>query len=120
LTDRALTATAFFAIAGTLSAGAALVAVRLLRRRPWSARMAAALFLLLTGSPGLAALFMSLLNLLTRHDILQVPIKISLLILGISGAGALYNILAIAAPMMLPLALPLVALFALAIARKPR
>ena len=38
----------------------------------------------------------------------------------ISGAGALYNVLAIAAPLIMPLGLPLIALFAWLIARNPR
>ena len=49
-----------------------------------------------------------------------MPIRISLIILAISGAGALYNVLAVAAPLITPLGLPLIVLFAWVIARNPR
>jgi hypothetical protein len=63
---------------------------------------------------------MALQVVLTYHRLSEIPIKIAILILGISGAGALYNVLAIAAPLILPLGLPLVLVFAALLARGPR
>lgn len=119
-TPHTMTAAAYFALAGTLSAGAALVAMRLFARHPWSARMAAALVCLLAGTAGFASVFMMLEDVLTFHDLTEVPIPIVILILAISSAGALYNVLAIAAPLILPLGLPMIALFAILIAQNPR
>jgi hypothetical protein len=120
LDGRTLLATAYFGLAGTLAALAALVAGFLLRTRAASARFAAALVLLLLGTAGFAGVFLTLQLVLTFHRLNEVPLKIALLILGISGAGALYNVLAIAAPLILPLGLPAVVLFAILIARRPR
>ncbi len=119
-TPRTMTAAAYFALAGTLSAGAALVAMRLLARRPWSARMAAALVCLVAGTAGLASVFMMLELVLTFHDLSEVPIPIAIVILGYTSAGALHSVLAIAAPLILPLGLPMIALFAILIAKNPR
>jgi hypothetical protein len=57
---------------------------------------------------------------LTFHDLSEVPIRIAIDILGYSTAGALHGVLAIAAPLTLPLGLPLIALFAILIAKNPR
>jgi len=57
---------------------------------------------------------------LSHHRLSEIPIRISLIILAVSGAGALYNVLAIAAPVIMPLGLPLIALFAWLIAKSPR
>ena len=44
---------------------------------------------------------------LTQHRLSEIPHRIALIILAISGAGALYNVLAVAAPLITPLGLPL-------------
>ena len=57
---------------------------------------------------------------LTHHRLSEIPLRIALIILAVSSASALYNVLAIAAPLIMPLGLPLIALFAWLIARSPR
>ena len=49
-----------------------------------------------------------------------IPFRIALIILAISSAGETYNLLAIAARLILPTALPLIVLFAMLIAGRPR
>ena len=119
-TPRVLTASLYFAIAGTLSAGAGLIAARLLAKRRGNARIAAVLICLVAGTAGFATLFFTLDIVLTHHRLSEIPIRISLIILGISGAGTMYNMLAVAAPIIVPLGLPMIVLFALLIARTPR
>jgi hypothetical protein len=119
-TQRVLTATFYFAVAGTLSAGAALAGVHLFSKRRLSARFAAALICLLAGTAGFAILFFTLDIVLSHHRLSELPIRISLIILGISGAGTAYSMLALAAPIILPLGIPLIAIFAFVIARRPR
>jgi hypothetical protein len=117
---RALLATGYFGVAGTLAALAALVVAFLLNSRPASARFAAAFVVLLLGTAGFTSIFLMFQLVLTFHRLSEIPLKIAILILGISGAGALYNVLAIAAPLILPLGLPATILFAVLIARRPR
>ena len=120
-TPRVLGATVYLALAGMLSAGAALVAAKLLAGRSWSARLAAAASCLLIGTVGLASVMMTLEMVLTHHRLTEIPIRVSVVILGISGAGAfLPSVLTIAAPIILPLRVPLIAFFAVLIARAPR
>ena len=119
-TPRMLTATLYFAIAGTLSAGAGLIGAKLLSKRRGSARIAAVLICLVAGTAGFATLFFTLDIVLTHHRLSEIPIRISLLILGISGAGTVYGLLATAAPIILPLGVPVIALFTVLIARTPR
>ena len=117
---RAIVATGFFALAGFLAGASALTASRLLAKKPLSARFAAALICLLAGTAALASVFFMLQLVLSHHRLSEIPIRISLIILAVSGAGALYNVLAIAAPVIMPLGLPLIALFAWLIAKSPR
>lgn len=119
-TPRMLTATLYFAVAGTLSAGAGLIGAHLLSKRRESALIAVVAICLVAGTAGLAALFLTLDMVLTHHRLSEIPIRVSLIILGISGAGAMYNVLAIAAPLILPLGGPVIALFTVLIARTPR
>lgn len=119
-TPRVATAVAHLGLAATLSAGAALLAARVLASHPWSARIAAVLLCLLAGTGGLASLFMTLQSVIVFHDLGEVPLAMALYVLGISGASALYNVLSIAAPLILPLGLPLTVVFAVLIAANPR
>lgn len=120
ITPRVLNATAYFALAGTLSAGAALAATGFLTKWRWGIRLAVAVLCLTAGTLLLAALFMMLQTVLTYHRLSEIPIGITIAILGISGAGALYNVLTSAAPLILPLGAPVIVLFAVLIARVPR
>ncbi len=115
-----LTAMLFIAVAGGLSASAALVIVRRIASRPWSARLAAVLLLLILGTGGLASLAMAVQTAWVSHDLTAVPLHIAFLIVAFVGAGAAYGFLAIAALLMLPVGLPLLAAVSLAIARTPR
>lgn len=99
---------------------AALAAAWLLRKRPWSARFAAALLALLAGTPVVTTLLIAVTSLLSHHRVTEIPIRFTLLILATASALALYNILTIAARLMLPVGLPLTVLLALLIARRPR
>ena len=121
-TVTAHTATALLAIgvAGALAAGAALVAARMLRRRPWSARFAAAFLVLTVGTCGLASFFIAARIAWLSHPLPDLPLHIVLVILAITGIGALYGFLAIAGFLILPLGLPLIVLFATILARTPR
>jgi hypothetical protein len=119
-TGRAAGATAYFFVSATLSGWVALLAMRLLGSRPWSARMAAALLLLLAGTAGFAALFMTIEVIVVYHDLSEVPPSVSLMVFGLSGAGTLYDVLTVGAPLILPVGLPIFALFAFLIARRSR
>jgi hypothetical protein len=117
---RTLSAALTIAVAAALAAVLALIAARLLARKPWSARFAAALILLVAGSGGLASLFIGVETAWATHPMAELPLHIVLLILLIVSTGALYGFLAIAAPLILPLGLPLIAAFAVLMARRPR
>jgi hypothetical protein len=118
-TPRVLIATFYFALAGTLSAGAGLVSARLFSKSRFTVRIAAVLICLVAGTAGFATLFFTLDIVLSHHRLSEIPIRISLVILGISGAGTAYSMLALAAPIILPLGVPLIAIFAVLIARMP-
>jgi hypothetical protein len=120
VTDRTLAAAATIGGAATLSAALALIAAHLLRQRPWSARFAASLILLLGGTVGFASVAAGTHLAWTQHTLLELPLHITALILAIQIAATLYGVLALAAPLVLPFALPLVAAFAVLIARSPR
>jgi hypothetical protein len=120
LTARVGTAMIYIGVAAMLSAAAALLASRLLAGRPWSARFAAALLALVVGTTGLASLFMTVELAWTTHPLPDLPLHVVFLIIAFIGIGALYGFLAIAGHLILPLGLPIVALFALLIARPPR
>ena len=117
---RVLTATLYFALAGALASAVALLAARLFARRPWSARIAAVVICLAGGTAGFVALFLTLQIVLSHHRLSEIPIRILLIILAISGASETYNVLSIAAPLILPLGVPAILLFALLISGKPR
>jgi hypothetical protein len=117
---RTLSAALSIAVAAALAAALALIAARLLARKPWSARFAAALILLVAGSGGLASLFIGIETAWATHPMAELPLHIVLLILLIVSTGALYGFLAIAAPLILPLGLPLIAAFAVLMAHRPR
>ena len=110
----------YFALAGTLAAGAGLIGVRFLWKRPESVRIAAALICLIAGTAGFATLIFTFDIVFAHHRLSEIPIRMTLIILAISGAGTVYSMLAIAAPIILPLGVPLIALFAVLIARRPR
>lgn len=116
-TDRALLALAFMAAAGALTAAAALLAADLLRCRPWTARFAAALFCLTTGTVGLTSLFLAIQMAWASHPFADLPLRTVLLIVGNIGVAALYNFLALAGFLLLPGGLAVIAAFAWAIAR---
>jgi hypothetical protein len=120
VTDRTLAAAATIAGAAALCALLALAASYVLRRRPWSARFAASLVLLLGGTVGFASVAAGTHLAWAQHALLELPLHITVLILAIQIAAALYGFLALAAPLVLPFALPLVAAFAVLIARHPR
>jgi hypothetical protein len=119
-TARTFTATLYIAVAAAIASATAALAARLLRRSPWSARIAAVLILLISGTAALASLFLAVETAWATHPMSELPMGIALLILAIIGAGALYGFLAIAGPLILPLGLPLVAVSAWLIARRPR
>ncbi len=102
------------------SAAVALIAVWLLRRRPWTARLAATLVILFAGTVGVATAAMAAQLILRHHHLSEIPLKIAFLVVALSTAGELYTVLSAAAPLTLPLGLPAVAVFAVLIARPPR
>jgi hypothetical protein len=120
LTKDTLTATLFLVAAGAIAAGLALAAARLLRGRASSARFAAAFVLLAGGTVGLTSVFMMLHTVLRAHDLIEVPIGTAFAITTISTAAALHNFLTLAGLSILPFALPVIAAFAVLIARISR
>ena len=120
VTASSLTALAYLAAAGTMAAALALAANWLLKRRPWTARLAAALFLLIAGTVGLASFLIGIETAMDTHDLGDVPLRTVLVILALTSAATLYNFLAVAGFLMLPLGAPIMVLFALAIAGMPR
>jgi hypothetical protein len=119
-TPRLALATTDFAVAGTFAAAVALVAARLLSARPWSARISAVALCLMIGTVGLAVLLLMLELVLPHHRLDEIPFRIVLIILAISGAGETYTLLTIASRLILPIGLPATILFALLIAGRPR
>lgn len=125
LVDRGFTvrssyALSFLAVSGTVSAGVAEAAARILARAAWSARFAAAFIILAAGTVALASIIMMIQVVFTHHDMREVPVAMAVRIMAINSAAAFHNMLALAAPLMLPLALPLVVVFAGIIAGRAR
>jgi hypothetical protein len=119
-TPRLLIATIDFAVAGALAAAAALAAAWLFSARPWSARASAVAICLTAGTAGFAVLFLMLELVLPHHRLDEIPFRIALLILAISSAGETFNVLTIAARLILPVGLPAIVVFTLLIAGRPR
>ena len=120
LTPRALLAVAAVAVAAMLAAVAALVAMRLLSRRPWSARFAAALLIPITGIGGLTSLLLGFHTAWLTHPLPELPLHHVVIIVVIISAGTVYGFLSLATYFILPLGAPLLLLFAVSIARRPR
>jgi hypothetical protein len=116
LTPSTAKAACFIAMAAALAAGGALPAVAWLRRRPWSARFAAAFAILTVGTVAGASLLIAVERIFVSHPLGEAPLEIVLLVLAIVGAGSLYAFLSIAAYLMLPLGLPIIVATALLVA----
>jgi hypothetical protein len=119
-TARTLTATLYIGMASALAGAMALLAVRVLAQKPWSARFAASLILLIGATAAGASLFIGIEVAWATHPMRELPLRIVMTILLIIGASALYGFLALAGPLLLPLGLPLVAIVAWLMARPPR
>jgi hypothetical protein len=120
VTARAAAAAVVIGGAAALAAALALFAAFLLRRGPWTARFAASLIVLLAGTGGFATVTAGAYLAWVQHALLEIPVQIALLILALQIAAALYGFLALAAPLILPLGLPLAVLVALVAAGRPR
>ena len=125
LLDRALTgdtliATLYLAAAGTISAGMALAVVAFLHRCPWTSRFAAAFVILVAGTGALTAFFIMTQTVTAAHDLTEMPLRVALVVMGLSTATALYNFLTMAGLAILPFALPLIVAFASLIASDAR
>lgn len=120
LSSRSVTVTLYIAASATLSSGAALHLMGRFRRRPWTARFAAALFVLLAGPAVLSSFFMAVQEGLHSPTLTEVPLRLAFLLAGLLGAGAIYTFLAVAGPLMLPLGLPLALLLAAVMSRSGR
>jgi hypothetical protein len=116
LTSSAAKAAGFIGLAAALAAGGALLTVAWLRRRPWSARFAAALAILTGGTVAGASLLIAVERILVSHPLGEAPLEIVLLVVAIVAAGSLYAFLSIAAYLMLPLGLPIIFATALLVA----
>ena len=97
----------------------ARTAAALQAKRRGSTRFAAALLLLAAVPPLVLSLVMGVQTLSTFHDLSEIPPHIAMLIIAILGAGALYGLLSTALREMVPLALPLMLVFAWLIALAP-
>jgi hypothetical protein len=119
-TPDSLVASLYLGAAGTISAGVALAAAALLLDRPMTARLSAAFVILVVGSVGLTSVFLMTKQVSAAHNITELPLGRAVLVVTISSAAALYNFLTVLGLVILPLGLPVIAVFALLIARKPR
>ena len=119
VTPRALAAGLTIAVASGASAAVALLAARLLARRGWSARFAAASLMLISGTAVLTAGLIGAHTAWTTHPLLELSPKLVLIIVALSSVGSLYSFLAIAGFLILPLGVPLIFLAAALVANQP-
>jgi hypothetical protein len=119
-TGRTLAAAIHIGIAAAVAAALALLALHLLRPRRWAIRFALAIVLLWAGTCAVAALTMGVETAWTRHTLTELALADALRVVAINVAAALYTLLTVAAPLMLPAGVPLVVLFAALVARTPR
>jgi hypothetical protein len=109
LTGSSIAAVLSVAIAAGVSAASALVSARLLRSRPWTARYACSLLLLIGGTGALSALIVATEMAWRYGHLAHAPPHVIHLILANLGVVALYYFLSIVGPLVLPLGLPLIA-----------
>jgi hypothetical protein len=119
-TGRTLAAAIHVGIAAAVAAALALLALHLLRPRRWPTRFAMGIALLSAGTCAVAALTMGVETAWTRHTLTELALADALRVVAINVAAALYTLLTVAAPLILPAGVPLVVLFAALVARTPR
>jgi hypothetical protein len=119
-TGRTLAAAVHIGIAAAIAAALALQAFYLLRPRRWPTRFAMGIVLLSAGTGAIASLTMGVATAWARHPLAELGLADAALISLINVAAALYMVLTVAAPVLLPAGLPLVVLFAALLARTPR
>jgi hypothetical protein len=119
-TGRTLAAAVHIGIAAAIAAALALLASHLLRPRRWPARFAMGIVLLSAGTCAVAALTMGVETAWTRHTLTELAPVDAARVVAINVAAALYTLLTVAAPVILPAGVPLVVLFAALVARTPR
>jgi hypothetical protein len=120
LTGGSLAAVLSVAASACVSAAVAMVSARLLQMRPWTARYACSLLMLIGGTGALSALLVAIEMAWRYGHLAHAAPHVILLILANLGIVALYYFLSIAAPLILPVGLPLFAGMAALIARRRR
>jgi hypothetical protein len=119
-TGRSLAAAVHIGIAAAIAAALTLQAFYLLRPRRWPTRFAMGIVLLSAGTCAVASLTMGVWTAWARHPLTELPLADAALVVLINVAAALYTLLTVAAPVILPAGLPLIVLFAALLARMPR
>lgn len=111
VTPRLAVAVLLFGFCAAAAALAASALVRWMPRSPYSARFAAAVVTLLLGTAGLMCAVMTV-ETASEHLFEGLSAKTLGLILAYTGAASLYNFLAVAGWVLLPLGLPVIVAFA--------
>lgn len=119
-TEASAAAASLIAIAAAISGGVAALAARWLGRRVWTARFAALLLILMVGTAGLTAFFLTIHMVWRAGHLTEVPLHVIGWILATLGAASLYYVLAITGHFLLPLGLPLIVVVALVLAGRRR
>jgi len=107
VTRATLVGAAHIAAAAVLAAAVAQTAGRLLHRRPWGARFAAALLLTMAGTPAIIAVLIGVPTALEAHPIAGLSPKDAFYVMANFTVSALYSFLTIPARLLVPLGLPL-------------
>jgi CBS domain containing-hemolysin-like protein len=110
-TPRLAAAVLLFGICGAAAALATSALMRRMARSPFTARYAAALVALLLGTAGLMCSVMTV-GAAGEHLFEGLPPKTIGLIFAYTVAASLYNFLAVAGWLLLPLGLPVIVIFA--------
>jgi hypothetical protein len=119
-TGSSLAGAANIGFAAMLSAWVAVIAASFLVKRPWSARYAASLLILIAGTGALTTVQLVFEMAWQFGHLTNLPPGIAGLILANLGAAALYYFLTIPGILILPLAMPLIFATAAFIARRWR
>jgi hypothetical protein len=120
VTSRAVGACLTIAVASGVSAAVALVANRILGRRAWTARYAAALSVLITGTGALTSFFIGAETAWTTHSLLELSPKLVVIVVLLTSVGSLYSFLSVAGFVLLPIGVPVIFASAALIAHRAR
>jgi hypothetical protein len=118
LTSRAVAACLTIVAASSVSAGIALLADGIIRRRAWTARFAVALLILITGTGALTSFFIGAETAWTTHALMELSPKLVIIVVLLTSLGSLYSFLSVAGFLLLPIGIPVIIASAALIANK--